>query len=40
MTEIELRYMNVVPARLKAIEEQLKRIADVLEKLAGATGSL
>ena len=33
MTEIELRFMQSVPATLKRIEEQQKRIADALEKL-------
>lgn len=36
MTEIELRFMQMVPSRLKGIEEQLKRIADALEKMAGS----
>lgn len=33
MTEIELKFMQLVPTRLKAIEEQQARIADALEKL-------
>lgn len=33
MTEIELKFMQVVPSTLKRIEEQQKRIADALEKL-------
>ena len=34
MTEIELRFMQTVPSRLKGIEEQLTRIADALERIA------
>ena len=34
MTEIELRFMQMVPSRLKGIEEQLTRIANALEKIA------
>ena len=36
MTEIELRFMHTVPSSLKGIEEQLTRIADALERLAGS----
>jgi len=34
MTRAELEYMTKVPARLAGIEEQLTRIADLLERLA------
>jgi len=34
MTVLEQRFMESVPARLRGIEEQMKRIADALEKLA------
>jgi hypothetical protein len=34
MTVSEQRFMESVPARLRGIEEQMKRIADALEKLA------
>ena len=32
LTNAEIEYMSKMPARLKGIEEQLKRIADSLEK--------
>lgn len=35
MTALEQRFMESVPARLRGIEEQMKRIADALEKIAG-----
>ena len=34
MTVLEQRFMEWVPAKLRGIEEQMKRIADALEKLA------
>lgn len=37
LTNIEYDYLSKMPATLKGIEEQLKRIADSLEKISEAT---
>lgn len=36
LTNAEIEYMAKMPGALRAIEKQLTRIADALEKLAGS----
>jgi len=33
LTNAELEYIKIMPLRMKAIEKQLERIADILEKV-------
>lgn len=37
LTKAEIEYMSKMPARLKGIEEQVKRVADLLEKIVIVT---